>query len=190
MTWTCPLAHAGTQSKRILNLCFAAIFPFILVAPTFSNAQQAGSVKSVVTFAKGTQADLFLPYPSFRVEVFSDRTAVYEGFYNVRLVGKHRYQLTASEYQSLIAAVDHVFSTSESSIRDPRWTLGSVKRSSGAAFYFGFTGRHGHIELMRTIERHLRTTSLRCPAYSDNDNQRRDACESETELENTLLKRQ
>ena len=155
-----------------------------------AGAGDSDGVKSVVTFTKGTQADLVGAYPSFRVQVFADHSVIYEGFDNVRLVDKHRYKLRPGEYQSLVATVDQALSTTKSAVRDARWTLGSVRKSSGATLYFGFMGKDAplHIGLMRDIETHLRSRPLRCPAMIDVGNQRRDACEVEVEIENRLLK--
>jgi uncharacterized protein DUF6438 len=176
------LTSVGAASGGVLNE---------KVAEVGGNASKGTPAGAVLIFSKGSQADgLYGEYPSFRVQVFADRTAIYEGFSNVRLLGKHRYQLTPNDYRALLAAVDRAFATSKSHVPDPRWTIGSVKMSSGAAFHFAFAGSLApvHVQLLRGIDKYLQTRSLRCPAIVDVLSKPVDACERETEIENAVMK--
>lgn len=147
----------------------------------------------VVTFSKGNDADgIRSRYPAFRVQVFADRSAVYEGYNNVKLEGKHKYHLTPREYQALIRATDAAFAIadSHSPIYSRNFTLGSIALSTGAVFNFYFFGDRApvHISLMRNIEKHLKTKALRCPAIKVIEGQPKDVCEVEDEIEDHVIK--
>jgi hypothetical protein len=158
-----------------------------LACPAWGSAalsaqEEAGYSRPILTYTKGNGDWIGVYHGEFRVDVFDDRSAVYEGFRKVRLVGKHRYQLTEEEYRSLLRVVDVARSRLQHNRLHRRLLIASVVVHSYEALYFNIISGSSDILLMREVERHLKARPLRCP-YMLTGDRPGDVCKIEEEIE-------
>ena len=177
-----------------------ALFPIIAViamnmiclfgfaAKASANPTPGESSRPVVTLQKFIWA---ISQAAFRVQVYPDRSVIYEGSVGVRVKGEHRYQLSPGEYQALMRAIhDYATDTIQPDIFHHDAAAAITVASGGVqrSFYVNSLTGSRHILFMRNVETLLRIKSLRCGVFISVENRTRDVCEVEKDLEDSWLK--